>query len=173
MFIRSAWVFGAYIWWIIVCVTEWPIFRQISIQNSTLLPNKSGSFLIFLFALPFPSPTASDRLLGAKLCGGRHAEQRRRRWAPGLSRAGYQQRTWHIYSIWSEVGEEGNIKHLACLLIFPSVVFTVRTDSDAWNHAGSVSHTRLPLGSCLVDSSIWPVLDIRWFSLDEKTISIQ
>lgn len=49
---------------------------------------------------------------------------------PGIGRAGYQWRGWNVYNTRFEVGEEGNIKNLLHLLIFPSVICTVRMNTD-------------------------------------------
>lgn len=71
---------------------------------------KSATFLIFLFAIPFHPPTVSGGLLGTKLYVG---EAQRKKWEVNAR----NQRGWHIYSIWSEVGEEGNAENFVSLKI--------------------------------------------------------
>lgn len=57
---------------------------------------------------------------------------------PGISGAGYWQRTWHISSIWSDVGEEGNSSSSVCLLIFLPSISPIRMDADVWSHMMSI-----------------------------------
>lgn len=84
--------------------------------NVNLKQSKSGSFLIFLLVNPFPSPTVSARLLGAKLYEGVKHRAKKKEVNAGNQQGWLSAEELLIYSIWFEVGEEGK-KQNSCLSI--------------------------------------------------------